>query len=681
MMLTVLLLAAQTFQPPQDPSKPPAAVAADEQPRLKPPPDEQSTTLTPTILSRSSATVSVITGADLSMLGVRTVTDALRIIPGLEVQKISASESGVSVRSYGGPGSARQGILALIDGRQVYNEFFGGVFWESLAVSMDEVKAIEVIRGSGSFLYGPNAMHGMINIVTRSPLDYAEGSSAAHEVFVSAAGGSYASNVETVTLVKREGDSGLKVTVSHDDIDEFQNHEDTANKLFADARFRTKFEGNQELEISAGASRHKFNVFFPPIIISVGNPAPPPPSFDFQLLPATYTTRSEEYFVKMNYDLGDCLKVQSSYTHFSAVGQPDFVYLPFNIDLDVADIDVQFSATPIPHNHVTLGTGYRYAGFDTHDNDVSDGRHSIGLGWVFVQDELTLLKELFVTAGARLDAHSVSGVTLAPRVAVVWEFEPSTMREENGVPIIEPGQSVRATVGYGFRTPSLRDLWFNMPLNPLDIDPLSGGVVPNITVTGNRDLKPEEIRSFEIGYWGRPQRRLQAECSIYYNLYDRLFVFENNPGTTTASRHNVNREDSYGVEANVEFQLTNEIYTFANYAYEIRRDRDTHNGIPGGPRNKANAGIRVISPQGLSGMLWVNYFDEVDFTDKKTGRSLGRVPAYILVNAKIWHPFRLGKAEGRVFLQGFNLLDNVHREHPQGDEYGLLGLAGVEIAW
>jgi iron complex outermembrane receptor protein len=673
MLLIAFLLAAQTFQPPQDPSKPQAAVAADEQPRLKPPPDEQSTTLTPTILSRSSATISVITGSDLSMLGVRSITDAFRIVPGMEVQKLSASESGVSVRSYGGPGSARQGILALVDGRQVYNEFFGGVWWESLLVSMNEIKAVEVMRGPGSFLYGPNAMHGLINIVTLSPLDYAEGTLANRQVFFSAAAGSYASNVEAATFVKREGNSALKVTVCHDDIDEFDQGKDTSNKLFANVRFQTKIGESQELEFSGGAGRHKFDVFFPPITID-----------PLKLRTATYITQSEEYFLKANYQLGDCLKIQTSWSRFSAFGQPDFTYQPFHLVLDVADIDVQYSMTPIERNHVTMGTGYRYAGFDTFGNDVSDGRHSIGLGWFFLQDELTLLQDLFVTAGARLDAHTVSGVTLAPRVAVVWEFMPPSLHREGGVDIIEPGQSVRATVGYGYRTPGLRDLWFNMPLNSNDINPPLPP--PNtITVTGNRDLKPEEIRSFEIGYWGRPHRQLQAECSLYYNLYDRLFAFGQNPGSAlpdlTASRHNVNREDTYGIEANVEFQLTGEVYTFANYAYEIRRDRDTHKGISGGPRNKANVGLRVINEKSLSGMLWVNFFDAAEFRNKSDGSIIGSVPSYTLLNAKIWYPIRLGNADGRIFLQGFNLLDNVHREYPEGQEYGLLALAGVEIAW
>lgn len=652
----------------QDPPPPKAPAADQDEPRLKNPPEEKTSTLTPVLLDRSSATVSVLTGTDLQALGVRTFTDALRIIPGLEIQKISASESGVSVRSYSGPSAARQGILGLIDGRQVYNEFFGGVWWESLPVTLDEIKAIEVIRGPSSFLYGPNAMHGLVNIVTRSPLDYDEGTTEHRQVFLSMAAGSYGSNTESITYVRREGDTALKATLAHDDMDEFEDRQDTKNQVFADLRFRTRLEGGHEIELSTGASRQEFDVFFPRILVG-GVP----------LHVATYTTRSNEYFLKGNYSLGDHLKVQTSWTRFLADGMPDFTYMPFSLILDTADVDVQYSVSPVDSNHVTVGTGYRYTTFTTHDFDVSQGRHATGLGWFFFQDEVTIARELFFTAGGRIDNHSVSGVSLSPRLALVWEFSPPTTRIEDDTLISEPGQSIRATASFGFREPSLRDLWFNMQINP------AGTPLPPpgpITVTGNKDLDPEEIRSFEIGYWGRPTGRLQAECSLYFNLADHLFAFEANSSPAgTASRHNVNKEETYGVELNVEYQLTHDIYTFGNYAYEIRRDRQTYHRLPDAPKNKANAGVRLITEKSLSGMLWINFFDRVEFTDKSTKTSLGSVPSYTLVNAKLWYPVHLGKADGKLFVQGFNLLDHVHREYISTDPYGLIAMAGVEISW
>jgi outer membrane receptor for ferrienterochelin and colicin len=636
------------------------AAGAQDDIRLKDPPKEQSSTLTPTMLHRSSATVSVITGEDLRTLGVPTFTDALRIVPGFEVAKISASESGVSVRSYTGPAAASQGILALIDGRQVYNEFFGGVFWESLPVTLDEIKAIEVIRGPGSFLHGPNAMHGFVNFITKTPLDYEEGMTAGHEVFLSAAGGSHRANTESMTFVRREGNSGFKATVAHDDIDEFDGG-NTRDKYWADLRLRSRLDEGHVIDVAGGVSRSRFNVLFPRIFLA---PPPEPP-----LPTATYDTKAQEGYLRATYLMGNDLILKANWNHFGADGMPSAVYVPFVVVVDTADVDLQYSLAPLPGNRITLGTGYRFATFDTRDADVSDGRHATHLGWVFVQDEWALGSQFFVTGGARVDVHSEAGTSVAPRLALVWEFDPA---EGGPFPSPEAGQSLRATVGYGYRNPSLRDLWFDMTLQ----------VSPNPTITGNRDLKPEMMRSFEVGYWGRPTDRLQAECSVYYNLGDRLVAFQGNAGPPlTASRQNFNKEDAYGLEASVEYQLTGDLYTFANYAYEIRRDRETHQRISDGPRHKANAGVRAVQEAHLSGMLWVTLFDSVEFIDKSTRGRLGGVPSYTLVNAKLWYPFHLGKADGRVFLQGFNILDRVHREHPEGDEYGLLAMAGVELAW
>src|SRR5208283_4486836 len=53
--------------------------------------------------------------------------------------------------------------------RPVYNYSFGGTFWETLPVDINDVERIEVIRGPSSALYGPNAVAGVINIITKHP--------------------------------------------------------------------------------------------------------------------------------------------------------------------------------------------------------------------------------------------------------------------------------------------------------------------------------------------------------------------------------------------------------------------------------------------------------------------------------------------------------------------------------
>jgi iron complex outermembrane receptor protein len=590
-------------------------------------------------MSQASVTTTVLMGDAIQDLGTRSLVDCLRIVPGMEVEKVSASESSLSLRSYTEGTAASQGILGLLDGRQVYNEWFGGVFWENLPVSIDEIKRIDIIRGPGSFLYGPNAMHGLVNIVTMSPLDYGEGEYAGHQFFLSASAGSYRSNMESFVYVNREGNSALKVKVGHDDINQFNEQEDAKRKSYFEARFETMLSKDARLDVAGGATLQKFDVLIPP-----STPLP---------LPGTFSNRALETYVKANYTWQG-LKVQASWTHFDGEARPDQVYSPFDLLLDTADLSADYSAPFFGDHTLHAGFGYRYATSTTSHPDITNGRHATGLGWFFIQDEVELAQSLFLTAGGRLDDHSVAGVTLAPRLALVWEFLDY--------------QSVRATAGYGYRDPSLRELWLDMPV--------LGGLA---TIVGNRELKPEEMRSFEIGYWGRLLPYFQLESSLYYNLADRLTLFEPGPIAGTIERQNLFNDDAYGIETQMEYQLAADVYTFANFAYEIRKDRETGKRVPGGPKNKVNGGVRSTHPDSLSGMLWITYFDRSEFIDRPTGSPLGSTPAYTLVNARIWYPFHVGRTEGKVFVEGFNLLDHIHQEHPQGDFYGLIATAGVEL--
>ena len=119
-------------------------------------------------LLRAPSTVTIITREEIRHSGARFLTDVLRLVPGIEVQRVSSTESAVSARGYNDSSAAAQGMMCLVDGRQVYHEYLGSVLWDLIPVSLDDIDRIEVIRGPGTFLYGPNAMHGLVNIVTRT---------------------------------------------------------------------------------------------------------------------------------------------------------------------------------------------------------------------------------------------------------------------------------------------------------------------------------------------------------------------------------------------------------------------------------------------------------------------------------------------------------------------------------
>lgn len=76
------------------------------------------------------AAVYVITGEEIRRMGVRSITDALRIVPGVEVAQINANTTAVSIRGFNSRFSSK--LLVLIDGKSKYTPFFSGVFWQGI---------------------------------------------------------------------------------------------------------------------------------------------------------------------------------------------------------------------------------------------------------------------------------------------------------------------------------------------------------------------------------------------------------------------------------------------------------------------------------------------------------------------------------------------------------------------
>ena len=66
-------------------------------------------------------------------------------------------------------GTLATGQLALLDGRTLYQDFFGFVMWDFLPVNFNEVKQVEVIRGPASAIWGANALYGVVNVISKSP--------------------------------------------------------------------------------------------------------------------------------------------------------------------------------------------------------------------------------------------------------------------------------------------------------------------------------------------------------------------------------------------------------------------------------------------------------------------------------------------------------------------------------
>jgi len=117
----------------------------------------------------SPVAIYVITGEDIRRSGATSIPDALRLAPGVEVARIDGSKWSVGIRGFGTRLS--RSVLVLIDGRTVYTPLFAGTYWEVQDTLLEDIDRIEVIRGPGGAIWGPNAVNGVINIITRSSRD------------------------------------------------------------------------------------------------------------------------------------------------------------------------------------------------------------------------------------------------------------------------------------------------------------------------------------------------------------------------------------------------------------------------------------------------------------------------------------------------------------------------------
>jgi outer membrane receptor for ferrienterochelin and colicins len=118
-------------------------------------------------LGNVASAVTVIGADRLHRFGYRTVGEAIAAVAGIYLVDDRLSTR-VGIRGLQVNGDFNTRILVIIDGTSVTESWsqLSGVGFD-LAVTIDEIERIEVIRGPVSSIYGTNAFFGIINIITR----------------------------------------------------------------------------------------------------------------------------------------------------------------------------------------------------------------------------------------------------------------------------------------------------------------------------------------------------------------------------------------------------------------------------------------------------------------------------------------------------------------------------------
>jgi outer membrane receptor for ferrienterochelin and colicins len=130
-------------------------------------PVTMSATGSPQRAADAPTDLTILSADDIRRSGARDIPGILRHVGGIDTVQWTANASGVSIRGYNQAYTSQ--TLVLVDGRQVYPDFFALVPWGALPVELSDIRQIEVVKGPSTALFSLNAVSGVVNIITKNP--------------------------------------------------------------------------------------------------------------------------------------------------------------------------------------------------------------------------------------------------------------------------------------------------------------------------------------------------------------------------------------------------------------------------------------------------------------------------------------------------------------------------------
>jgi outer membrane receptor for ferrienterochelin and colicins len=551
-------------------------------------------------VARAPAVATVITAEDIRAMGANDLDQVLETVPGLHVAVASSSFNPIyTIR--GIYSDFNPHVLLLINGIPMKMIFNGNrtQLWAGMPV--ENISRIEVIRGPGSALYGADAFSGVINIITKTAAEIGgtqlggrAGSFKTYDAWMQHGGkvgaadfalylragntdgqreivkadrqtgtdaalGTRASlapgpvntgrdaydaqfdlaldkwRLRGLAQVRRNVGSGTGVTQALDPTARQNSERYTFDLTYQDSTFAPDWDVSAQLSYHSFADEHDLTIFPPGTSFGpgrtfpdgvVGNPYKYEHHYRFGV--SAFYTGAKDHRVRVGagVDYLDMYKVRES-KNFRSLSATN--------------------STPVPlPGGVTDVTGV--AAFLTpHDRtDV----------YAYIQDEWSIAKDWYLTAGVRHDNYSDFGSTTNPRAALVWEAAYNL--------------TTKLLYGRAFRAPSFTDLYN----------------INNPAFVGSPDLKPEVINTTELVFAWQPSTQWQTGLSIYrYEMRDIILLVTDPSGTKVA--RNAGKQRGTGFELEATWNAAKDLRFTGNYANQRSTDVTTNTDAGYAPRHHA----------------------------------------------------------------------------------------------
>ena len=398
--------------------------------------------------------VSVVSREDIRRSGETSLLAVVnRRVPGVFLTERGVLGYGVSTGAAGGisirgaGGSPNTQVLVLTDGRPHVMGLMGHPLPDTYVTA--GVERVEVIRGPASLLHGTNAMGGVINIISaRTPT----GGIGAD---LSASAGGFGTQKIEGGIGYGTNAGGVSVHASRYVTD---GHRPYSSFRVNGGSIRGHYQLGPRFVLSGDASLSGFKTYDP-------GPASAP--------------RIDNWVDIVRGSSGFALEnrmenLQGAFKGFFNFGRHD-IYDGFHSVDNSTGLLLYQAMTFARGTIVTGGLDYkRYGGVAENQKTRLDyGRHFVSEFGAYVLLQQPLLEMLTLSGGLRLNHGSVYGDELLPQLGVALQANTET--------------TIKATVGRGFRSPTIRELYlFPAPTPTLEPERMWNYEVSVLRSLGNR---------------------------------------------------------------------------------------------------------------------------------------------------------------------------------------------------
>lgn len=529
---------------------------------------------------------SVVTREEMRTFNRDNVADAVNLLSGITVSNNSRNEKMINLRGY----DVRQ-VPLFIDGIPVYVPYDGYVDFNRFTTA--DLSAIQVAKGFSSVSFGPNALGGAINLISRKPQSAFEGD-------VSAGVASGKQQRYAVNVGSNLGLWYIQAGASYSDADYFPLSKDFKATATENGGHReNSYAQDSKLSFKVGLTPNATDEYAISYYKQDGEKGQPP-STD----PGTarywqwpYWNKDSLYYVSRTA-LGEheTLKLRlyqdkfaneiQMYTNgsYSKLSSPITGVSDYNDKTYGGSLEL--SSTRLSNNEIKFVTHYK------DDKHVStDGAGVVGESFedtlvsFALEDNWWLRPDLLLSAG--LSQHTLNSEEVYKSG---WTFtKPGKMTATNGqlglFYDLTPTARFYTTVAQKTRLPTLKDR-FSLKFG---------------TYMESPNLQQEESVNYEIGYQGSPWQGAHAEAAVFYSdITDKIQSVlvagsastgkcknAKNVAIDCSQMQNVGKVQSSGFELGLRTPLASWLDVGANYTYlDLKNVSSPNTKLTDMPRNK-----------------------------------------------------------------------------------------------